>query len=290
MTSPSVVMSVPTASVHGSLSAIHFSQQHADYLSLVQISDLHLFEDDTTLYNGINPANNLQQLLNIVAHKLSADGLMVTGDLLQQPSDMGYQRLFAKLTRLGLPMVTIAGNHDVTLELDSHLPFFQRRHVAIQANPQLVHCHKVTSEYWDILCLDSSVSGQIYGAFSQTTLDWLADRLAESDRPCVIFAHHPMLLVGSKWIDQHTLKNSAAFWSVVTPFVHRLKGIFVGHVHQELQLMYAGVPLFTCPASSVQFLPFSDDYATDPIPAGLRWLTLYNNGTLATGIKRVNTM
>lgn len=290
MTSPPAVTSALLVSTSLQLPATYFNQQHADYLTLVQISDLHLFDDDTALYNGINPATQLQQLLKMIKYELPADGLMVTGDLLQQPSATGYERLFATLAGLELPMVAIAGNHDVTLELDGHLPFFQRRHVPIEADKRLVNCHKITSQYWDILCLNSSVCGQVYGFFEQATLDWLSDSLAESDRPCIIIAHHPMLLVGSQWIDQHTLKNSDAFWAVVKPFAYRLKGIFVGHVHQELQLIKHGIPLFTCPASSAQFLPFSDDYAIDTVPAGLRWLTLYNNAMLATGIKRVNTM
>lgn len=269
----------------------YFEQAHPDYLSLVQISDLHLYADPQQLYNGINPANNFEQIRRIIVEDFAAsDGLMVTGDILQQPNFDDYTQFFQQLDTLNTPYVCIAGNHDVTLELDGHLPFTERRHEPVCADNRLVNCYKISSPFWDILCIDSSVIGKVHGHFSEETLRWVTKTLAESDKFCVIFSHHPMALVGSAWIDQHTLDNSDAFWSVVKPFGNKLKGVFVGHVHQELQLIQHGFSLFTCPAVSVQFKSFCEDYTLDTLTAGLRWLTLYNNGTLATGIKRIDTI
>lgn len=270
---------------------VSLSQQHTDYLSLVQLSDLHLFDDSEQLYNGVNPAANLRALMSMInADFNQSDAILLTGDLLQQPSAEGYDRLFERFYQLGKPWIAVAGNHDVTVELDSHLPFYQRRHVAVSADERLLNCHRVSSEYWDILCLDSTVSGKVHGHFDEPTLAWLAHTLAEGDKPCIIISHHPMAQVNSAWIDQHWLTNSEDFWAVVSPFYQRLKAIFVGHVHQELQLVRHAIPLYTCPAASAQFKPFCDDYVIDDIPAGLRWITLYNNGTLATGVKRIDSM
>lgn len=275
-----------------SVTNISIKQRHADCLTLVQISDLHLYRDATKRYNHVNPHQSFEKVVAMIRQSYGeADLLMVTGDLLQEPSTQGYDALFDDIETLNIPYVPIAGNHDVTLELDSHLPFEQRRHIGITPDPRLVNCKVVSSEHWDILCLDSSVKGQIYGGFSEETLAWLARTLASSEKPCIIFAHHPMMRVESAWIDQHRLKNTTDFWQVVAPFASRIKGIFVGHVHQETQAMYQGISVFTCPSTSVQFKPFSYDYCVDDKQtAGLRWLTLYNNGMLATGIKRVDTI
>lgn len=267
------------------------SQQHADYLSLVEISDLHLFDDTTKYYNHINPQQNFFAIMDLMKQlDAQPDLLVMTGDLLQEPSQVGYDNLFSKIDGLNIDYVAIAGNHDVTHELDSHLPFVQRRHIAVAPDTRLVHCQVLQTAYWDLIFLDSTVPGKICGYFSAQTLAWLDQTLATSDKPCVIFCHHPMTKVNSHWIDQHRVQNAEDFWQVVVPHRERLKGIFVGHVHQESHIIHQGISMFTSPATSVQFKPFADDYTLDSLPAGLRWITLYNNGKLATGVKRIDTI
>jgi Icc protein len=48
--------------------------------------------------------------------------------------------------------------------------------------------------------------------------------------------------------------------------------------------------VFGCPSTSLQFKPLCKDYTIDEIAPGLRWINLYNNGLLATGIKRTDTI
>ncbi len=288
MTSPTFNLPPPVCDISPNAT---FRQQHHHYLALLQLSDLHLLTDENQYYNGINPAQNLQAVLTKIQTEFAnSDAIVLTGDLLQQPQPDNYDRLFAKFGSLNKPFVAVAGNHDVTLELDWHLPFFERRHEPITADPRLVNRHLISSPFWNIICLDSTVRGKVYGKFCKQTLAWLDQTLTTSEKPCVIFAHHPMVLIHSAWIDHHTLKNSAAFWEVVAPHQAKLKAIFVGHVHQELHVIHQGISLYTCPAVSAQFKSFCDDYTLDDMPAGFRWITLYNNGTLATGIKRIDTI
>ncbi|MFW2177787.1 MULTISPECIES: metallophosphoesterase [unclassified Moraxella] len=266
-------------------------QKNPDYFSLIQISDLHLSTDVSMRYNGVDTQLSLDKVLQVIGSDFAdTDLLVVTGDLLQYPNTLNYNQLFAQFDTLGLPYLCIAGNHDVTLELDSHLPFLQRRHLPVPADSRLLNCQLYQTAYWDMIFLDSSVVGEIHGHFSEPTLAWLAQTLASSSRPYVMFAHHPMAKVKSAWIDAHCVDNSEDFWSVVSPFRQRIKGIFVGHVHQECHIVHDGISMFSCPSTSVQFKPFCDDYTIDNKLAGLRWLTLYNNGKLATGIKRIDTM
>lgn len=264
------------------------SPKQSDYISIIQISDLHLFNDINQLYNQINPNDNLNQILQIIQKKFSdSDLLAVTGDLLQEPNQHNYHQLFTRLETLGIPHIAIAGNHDVTMELDSHLPFFQRRHVAIEADERLVHHHIIESEHWQFIFLNSSIMGKIAGYFCQETLNWLQHTLQNSSKYCAIFAHHPMLKVGSAWIDQHWLTNSDEFWQTVSPFQDKLKAIFVGHVHQAHHFMQHGISLYTCPATSVQFKPYCDDYTLDDLSAGFRWIKFFHDGSIHTEIVRM---
>lgn len=266
----------------------HLSAKHSDYLSIIEISDLHLFDDTSRIYNHINPDKNLNDILDVIQKNFAdSDLLAVTGDLLQEPSKQNYDKLFARFDTLGMPHIAIAGNHDVTLELDSHLPFFQRRHLAVEADERLVNCHVVDSEHWQLIFLNSSIMGKIAGYFSKQTLVWLQETLQNSNKHCVIFAHHPMVKVGSAWIDQHWVTNSDEFWQTVRPFNDKLKAIFVGHVHQSHHFMQHDISLYTCPATSVQFKPHCDDYTLDDLSAGFRWIKLFRHGVIETDIVRL---
>lgn len=266
-------------------------QSQAHCLSIIQISDLHIFENMSHNVGGINHFDNFQQIIAKLRHSPTPiDLVLVTGDLVHEISPQNYAQVFAQLDTLGVPYFCIAGNHDVTQELDAELPFYQRRHIGMPAHARLLNCERLCLPHWDILLLDSSVAGNIYGRFDKDSLEWLNNQLQTITRPCVIFAHHPMVSVNSEWIDNHRLQDSAYFWEVVTPYTDKLKAIFVGHIHQENHAYYQGISLFSTPSTSVQFQPFHDEFCIDiQKKAGFRWITLYNNGNLATGIQRLSS-
>ena len=108
------------------------SQHHADYFSIIELSDLHLFDDPNKLMNGVNTADTFASVLSLVRQQRdNVDLLVLTGDLCHEPTPQNYDRLFATLNDVDIPFIAIPGNHDVTLELDSHLPFAQRRHLSV---------------------------------------------------------------------------------------------------------------------------------------------------------------
>lgn len=278
--------------------------------SIVQLSDLHL-----TLAEDSNTANFDRVIADLADCDRQIDLVVVTGDLVQTIDDRLYEQIFAKLDKLGLPYVCIAGNHDVTQELDCHLPFEQRRHVAMLPHPRLVDRHVVTTPHWQLLFCNSAVAGQIAGAFSPEALRWLAKQLTATDKPSILFCHHHVLPLDSAWLDGHIAKNYPELWQVIaqtspasplsqpslstpslsaspqsSPLFSKLVAIFTGHVHQEQSLCYQGVTVYTVPSLSVQFLPRSDAFAIESdAQIGYRWITLYNNGQLATGVKKINT-
>lgn len=270
------------------VNALPLKSHHPDFVQIVQITDLHLFDNPHERYNGIDTKATLDCVMAKIQHDFpNADLYAITGDLLQNPTFENYSNLFHYFDSFGKPYVPVAGNHDVTMELDYHLPFFQRRHVAIKADERLKNCYQVTTEFWNLLFLDSSCQGHISGCFSINTLDWLVDILKNSDKPSVVFCHHPMFKVGSAWIDNHYLKNSPIFWEKVAPFADKLKSIFVGHVHQEFSDVIHGIPVYASPSTSAQFKPNDDNYAIDDKPAGFRWIALHNDATIKTGVSRI---
>lgn len=254
------------------------SHIHAqDTLIIAQISDLHL---DENIHSS-----HYHHFLKILekACKLQPDLLILTGDLVNNGKKHVYDWLFDTLTQTNIDFVCIAGNHDVTLEKNTHLDFEKRIFLPKKADKRLLNRHiitlQLTYQTWQIILLDSTQTGQIYGGFSQTTLDWLDTTLTQSNLPTLIFFHHHPLAVGSLWIDEYMLQNQSQFWQIINQHA-QVKAIFCGHVHQAQQIQTPAshsCMLYTAPATSRQFLPHHDDFALDDKSAGFRLIAVQNN-------------
>jgi len=79
-------------------------------------------------------------------------------------------------------------------------------------------------------------------------LQWLEATLAlSSDRPALLFLHHPPFRTGIWHMDRQNLLNA----SDLAPIVRRhprVQLIATGHVHRATFTMFAGVPTTICPA------------------------------------------
>ena len=67
---------------------------------------------------------------------------------------------------------------------------------------------------------------------------------------------------------------------------HRDSLLF-GHIHQAYNAERKGVALLGAPSTCIQFLPESQGFALDPATPGFRWLDLYPDGHIDTGIERI---
>ena len=134
------------------------------------------------------------------------------GDLCHEPTPENYDRLFATLDDVNIPFIAIPGNHDVTLSwIIIYLcpaPSFP-----VKADTRLQNCYSIATGYWDLLLLDSSCEGaQSWAKLTSRHCWWLAQQLANANRPCAIFFHHPMVLIDSTWLDEYTPINADRFW------------------------------------------------------------------------------
>ena len=77
----------------------------------------------------------------------------------------------------------------------------------------------------------------------------------------------------SKWIDHHKLQNSNALLTTLAPFKN-VKALVCGHVHQDSINTWQGIEFFSTPSTSVQFKPFSNDFALDQNAPGYRYIRL----------------
>lgn len=257
-------------------------------VNILQLTDPHLYLDPNTQTAGINNYQSftacLQQALN---EDIRCDLILLSGDLVNEVKPEIYQQIYQLLEQTGIAFVCIAGNHDVTDELDTHLPFSQRRFVPHKPNPMLLSNYSLALNEWRLLLIDSSVPGEVYGNVGNKNLNWLAQNLANSHHPVIITMHHHVLPMDSTWIDQHITQDAEAFWQLVENHP-TVKAVVTGHVHQNFESQRAGVKVYATPSTCYQFKPKSDDFAFDDqaVP-GYRWLSLDKQGTIKSWITRL---
>ena len=258
-------------------------------VNILQITDLHLSDvqqDETKPCCHDRFAAVLAQAL---AEPIRCDLILVTGDLVSHVKTHLYDHIFAVLSATNIPFACIAGNHDVTEEKDPSVPFEARELIAKDADTRLLSRHVIDSEHWQILLIDSSMPGQIYGMLSDADVDWLAAQLQASQKPTLLALHHHVLPMQSAWIDVHIAQNTAYFWQQVSQHP-QLQAIISGHTHQEKGYTHAGVQVYSTPSTCYQFKPLVDDFAYDKAAQpGYRWLQLANNGQVASWVKRLDT-
>ncbi|WP_296237213.1 metallophosphoesterase [Psychrobacter sp. UBA5136] len=267
-------------------------------VNVLQITDLHLsppvFTDKNTGGKNDSAVAICQRSFEaIIKQALSeerrCDLILVTGDLVNQVQVEVYDHIFEVLQATGIPFACIAGNHDVTDENNSELPFFQRELVARPADTRLLNRHVIETDHWQLLLLDSSMTGKVEGEVTTADIDWLCEQLEACAKPALIALHHHVIPVDSDWIDQHMVENADIFWQRLAAFEH-LKVIISGHTHQEQVRHRQGVTVYSTPSTCYQFKPFEDDFAYDKsaLP-GYRWLQLANNGEVASWVERLDT-
>jgi Icc protein len=245
-------------------------------INLVQLSDPHLFGDEQGSMYGLNTLQSLQAVVAEVARHPFDLGV-VTGDLSQDLQRAGYQRLREVLQGLKMPFHLIPGNHD-----DWSLITAEFQQGAISCAKQVV------LGAWQIILLNTQVEGEVGGFLSQAELNWLEQCLASGAAPyAVVCIHHHPVNIGSKWLEQIGLGNSDKLFEVLASH-KQVKALLWGHVHQEFDESRAGLRLLSCPSTCIQFKPGSDRFELDLLPPGYRWLRLYDDGSLETGVKRLD--
>ncbi|GAB1623073.1 3',5'-cyclic-AMP phosphodiesterase [Agarivorans albus] len=244
---------------------------------LLQVTDTHLFADEQTGLLGVNTNDSFSAVIeNIKSDNIPFDYILATGDLSQDHTKRSYQRFAERIAELERPCVWLPGNHDMQenmLTLEQH---------GVLAAKQLV------SEHWQIIMLDTQLEGEPHGIMSQRQLDNLAEALAEyPDKHVLIAMHHQAIPVGSKWLDQHNLKNADEFFGVIADFPN-VRGVIFGHVHQNYEFQFDGIAFIATPSTCIQFLPLSANFALDHQQPGWRYLQLTAEGRIATRLRRLS--
>ena len=256
-----------------------YIEANCDDITLVQITDTHLFADDKGELLGVNTLSSFSAIVTDIDNQsFDYDALIMTGDVSQDHTDASYARFEQGIAPLKKPCYWLPGNHDYQPSMQSVYPSTQ-----IQKDT-----HILLGQYWQIILLDSQAEGSPHGFLTEQQLQYLSDCLSRyPERFSLVLLHHHPLLVGSQWLDQHCLHNSDAFWQTLEPFGN-VKAVLCGHVHQDFHQIHQHVEVLASPSTCIQFKPQSSEFALDRVPPGWRSLVLKSNGQLETQVHRLD--
>ncbi len=211
-------------------------------MKVIQLSDLHLVRPGQLLY-GTSPLDRLQLAIDsILEAHADADFCLLTGDLANAGGEAVYRSLAQALARLPMPAHPLVGNHDDRAALAQCFP-------ALATSTGGFLQSAVATAHGRFLLLDTLEPGVPWGNYCAGRREWLGDRLREAgDEPIWLAMHHPPFAVGIPSMDQYSLRDPEAFWSLIAPHRARVRHLFFGHLHRPIGGSWHGIP-FSCTAA-----------------------------------------
>ena len=247
-------------------------------IRLVQITDTHLYADSRNVLVGMNCEEGLQDVLSLIRQEERAlVTALCTGDISQDNSKASYQRFYEAVASLGIPQYWIPGNHDEMKIMEQAVG---------RDNPCFSKSFLVSG--WRVIMLNTHVDGQVHGELSTAELRFLEQQLNEAKHQHVLIClHHNCLPVEAAWLQKHALVNSDELLKLIDRF-QQVKAVLFGHIHQDYVRSRNSVLYLGSPSTCIQFHPSKNEFALDQCNPGYRWLELFNDGVIKTGVKRVN--
>lgn len=241
-------------------------------MRVIQLSDTHIFAHGDGDLRGMNTAASLRKVIAL-AQALEPDLVIVTGDLSQDETPESYTHIQHLFAPLAVPVHYLVGNHDSGSAIQQ-----------AWGDAAITQSRILVQDGWQLLLLNSTVAGKVWGELSAATLNWLDATLHASPLPALVALHHPPIVPDPDWMGE-VLTNSDALYQVVDRHP-QTRLVIAGHVHQPIHYQRGNVAYLTAPSTCLQYDQPKDSPLTWHRP-GLRWLELYPDGSWVTRIVRV---
>ena len=244
-------------------------------IKIVQITDTHIIDDGAPSFNNYDTSASLNNVIQEIKLKeADTDLILLTGDLVHEPTDTAYQKLADHLSVITTPLYCLPGNHDDPNKMG----------YVMGANgfdmSKLIRIGQ-----WLIILLDTHLTGEHAGELKQDELLFLSKTLeANPDSYCLIALHHHPVSINSTWMDAMSLINPEDFFNVIDEH-KQIKTVIWGHIHQEFFTERNDVSFYGTPSTCLQFTPESNTFQVDNKSPAYRIIILEKTGAVDTKIK-----
>ncbi len=254
-----------------------------DGIRLVHLTDTHLVASRKGQVNGVTTFDTAFAVRRAAMneHPLPPHLVLLGGDQSHDGSSHSYQWSLSNAETFGRPIYAVPGNHDtpsVQSQVFTGSGTFTRPEQDFVLGP------------WQIILLNSTITGSDGGHLSEADLSRLRDRLkARPTHHVLVCLHHNPVPVGSKCMDAIGVDNGADLIAALAEHKPQ-KVVLFGHVHQEFQAEHSGIKFFASPSTCAQFKPGSMTMPCeidDTVTPGYRWMTLLPDGQVKTSVHRL---
>jgi 3',5'-cyclic AMP phosphodiesterase CpdA len=216
---------------------------------IAQITDSHVEAPGVIAHGRYDARALLARALKQIATMVpKVDFILHTGDVTHH-GDVGVNRdVRALLEATGLPYAVIPGNHDEIEPL-------RAAYADKPWMPAAGFIHFVVEDFpARIICLDTTIPGQVPGTLCEQRLAWLETQLANGgSRPTMIAMHHPAFRIGRPFSDARPFGNADRFAALMARHPN-VSLIVAGHVHCTLQARIGNAVAIAAPSTAYQFL------------------------------------
>ena len=228
-------------------------------LSFIHISDTHLHPDPNYIDEmvGFSSQPPVEKLIHYINTEIreDIDFVMHTGDVVHHPESPEHYHAAKKiLDQLLLPVYYIPGNHD-------DVAMFQKEFLGVADEDIKTHFdYEFERNGVQFVMVDShNVPGikdgreRATGVLQPEQVMWLQNVLNPNDpRPLVVGVHHHALPLESPWLDGFMLRNGHELHNSLRLVKNRLRGVFYGHIHENVMTMRDGINYFSAPSAWFQ--------------------------------------
>ncbi len=250
-------------------------------INVLQITDTHLYADNTGTLLKMNTHDSLAKVLGSIAkHEEQFDLILATGDIAQDAAPGSYKQFIKYMGEFDAPVRWIPGNHDSVEVMQD-----------VAAELDLSNKIEVIGN-WQFILLDSSRVNHVDGYLAEEELMFIDKALtdAASDpnvEHSLVALHHNPVPANSAWMKDIGLRNDREFMELISRHSN-LRCVVYGHIHQELDFNIDGIRFFCTPSTCIQFKPEVIDFALDELDPGYRRFKLFPDGTIESEVVRID--
>lgn len=255
-----------------------------DVVYFVHISDSHIGpKRDYAQHEHLSWPCSVRVVEIISNLPVQPDFVIHTGDVVTDPHPAAYRLAAETFSRLKVPVYYATGNHDRPEDLHHFLRMGPKTDLFPGRNTL---AYRFEVKGYRFLVLDGRGPDEIdpHGVLSDEQLAVLREEAGPDGPPLTIFLHYPTLPLNSPWMDQNMrLLNWQSFHEALLPARDRLRGVFNGHVHQNMQTRRDGILYVSVASLFSQFFawPTDTDTGFDPDhPPGFNFVTLQPRQTI----------
>lgn len=244
-------------------------------LRIIQISDIHMFADKGSSLMGVDTSDSFAAVIDLLKNEKKIDIIILSGDLSQDGSKVSYMNIAEALKDFNIPIYFVPGNHDDVHRMAQVYPL----------NSISKHKHIILKD-WHLILLNSQVPEHVEGHLDASQISYMQHCLQTypEHHAIVLFHHHPFP-IGCQWLDEIGVKNADEFWHAVSHYP-KVSTVLFGHIHQVVEREYQGIQCYSAPSTCFQFRRQHDTFGIEKLNPGYRWIDLYEDGKIETGVVR----